>query len=183
MPKIYNCNKCVSQLYICFADVQLVLQLCYFFAVVLISCMIPTYNFAVLPFFLQLYIWFCSCNFFCSCTIFFCVEQNLFSDPIFIYFRTTLKHMASHVILLQWPLALLFSRHLVRLVVVLPLIKSPPPFCRRLSLRHCLTCLLSAQLVVACNLSGGQVFLTKRISNAKCGKGAYAASSTVEYRR
>ncbi len=47
-----------------FADVQLVLQLCYFFAVVLISCMIPSYNFAVLPFFLQLYIWFCSCKYF-----------------------------------------------------------------------------------------------------------------------
>ena len=42
-----------------FADVQLDLQLCYFFAVVLISCMIPTYNFAVLSSFSQLYIiWF-----------------------------------------------------------------------------------------------------------------------------
>ncbi len=43
------------------------LQLFHFFAVVLISFMIPTYNFAVVPFILQLY------NFFCSCTIFFAV--------------------------------------------------------------------------------------------------------------
>jgi hypothetical protein len=40
---------------------------------------------------------------------------------------TTLKHMASRIILLQRTLALLFSWHLVRLVVALPLIKSPPP--------------------------------------------------------
>ena len=57
--------------------------------------------------------------------------------------------MASCVILLQLPLALLFSRHLVRLVVALPLIKSRPPICWHLSLWHCLTCLLSVQLVVA----------------------------------
>ncbi len=67
-----------------FAVMLLFLQLCYFFcsctiffAVVLISCMIPTYNFAVVPFILQLYNFFCSCtiflqlyNFFCSCTIY-----------------------------------------------------------------------------------------------------------------
>jgi len=133
-------------LYIFFADVQLVLQLCYFFAVVLISCMIPTYNFAVLPFFYSCAFGFAVVIFFAVVQIYFCVEQNLLSDPIFIYFRTTLKHMASCIILLQRPLALLFSRHLVRLVVALPLIKSPPPICRCLSLWHCLTCLLSIQL-------------------------------------
>jgi hypothetical protein len=77
--------------------VHLFLQLCYFFcscaiffAVVLISCMIPTYNF-------------CSCAiyfsvvqfFFCSCTIFFAVVQfffqlyNLLPDPM--RFQTMLK--------------------------------------------------------------------------------------------
>ena len=62
--RVINAKKCTTAINVfrsCtffFADVQLVLQLCYFFAVVLISCMIPTYNFAVLPFFLQLYIWF-----------------------------------------------------------------------------------------------------------------------------
>ena len=117
-----------------FADVQFVLQLCYFFC----SCA----NFL-------LYIWFCSCNFLFAVVHFFCVEQNLLLDPIFIYFRTTLKHMAYCVILLHRPLVLLFSRHLVRLAVTLPLIKLPPPICRRLSLWHCLTCLLSIQLVVA----------------------------------
>ncbi len=34
-----------------FAVVHFVSQLCHFFAVVLISCMIPTCNFAVVPFF------------------------------------------------------------------------------------------------------------------------------------
>ena len=147
---MYNCNKCVSQLYIFFCRCTIGFAVVLFFAVVLISCMIPTYNFAVLPFFLQLYIWFRSyAIFFAVVLIYFCVEQNLLSDPIFIYFMTTLKHMASCVIILQRTLALLFSRHLVRLVVALPLIKSPPPICRCLSLRHCLTCLLSIRLVVA----------------------------------
>jgi hypothetical protein len=35
-----------------------------------------------------------------------------------------------------------------QVVVALPLLTPPPPICRRLSLRHCLLCLLSIRLVV-----------------------------------
>ena len=51
--RVVNAKKCTTAINVfhsctCFfADLQLVLQLCCFFAVVLISCMIPTYNFAV----------------------------------------------------------------------------------------------------------------------------------------
>ena len=40
------------------------------------------------------------------------------------------------------------SQALVRLVVTLPLLRPPLPICRRLSLRHCLSCLSSVRLVV-----------------------------------
>ena len=85
-----------------FAVVHLFLQLCYFFgscaiffAVVLISCMIPTYNFAVVPFILQLYNFFCSCTIFLQLYNFFAVVQkiwqlyNLLPNPL--RFWTMLK--------------------------------------------------------------------------------------------
>ena len=61
-----------------------------FLAVVLIFCMILTYDYAVVPFFvhifLQLYIYFCSCR------------------PIFIDFRTTLKHKHTAFLVISKPL-------------------------------------------------------------------------------
>ncbi len=76
--KMYNCNKCVSQLCIFFADYILFCSCAIFLAVVLISCMIPTYECAVVPFF-------------CSCTFIFAVVQFT-PRPNFNWFRTTLNH-------------------------------------------------------------------------------------------
>jgi type IV secretory pathway VirB3-like protein len=69
--KMYNCIKCVSQL--CFFLQLHFVSCAIFFAVVLISCMIPTYNFAVVPLFLQLYILFPSCAFFFAVVLIYCI--------------------------------------------------------------------------------------------------------------
>jgi hypothetical protein len=72
-----------------------------FFAVVLISCMIPTYNFAVLPSFSQLYIiWFAVVHLFLQLYKFIFAVVQFTLRRNFLFFRTALKHTVSHVILL-----------------------------------------------------------------------------------
>jgi hypothetical protein len=83
---MYNCNKCVSQLFHFFLQMNILFCSCVIFlASVLFFCMIPMNNYAVVPFFAVVLFIFALVHL-------FLMLYNLLPDPILVDCRSMLKH-------------------------------------------------------------------------------------------